>query len=54
MMSGPAIAVNPPKAFKNVFTGSGNFWKNLIIESTTFRTDVLILKNCSPADARSA
>ena len=45
MISGPATAVIPPRAFKNVLTGAGNFWKNLIIPSTTSNTFVLILKN---------
>ena len=54
IMRGPAIAVNPPNTFNNVLTGSGSFWKNFMIASTTFNTFVLILKNCSPAPARSA
>ena len=53
-MSGPAIAVIPPNALRNVLTGPGSALKKLIIPSTTFKTFVLIFKNCSPTVARSA
>ena len=54
IISGPANAVNPPSAFRNVLTGPGSPWKNLIIPLTTSKTFVLIFKNCSPTPARSA
>ena len=54
IINGPAAAVINPRNPRTSLRGLGSLLVNLIIPSTTFINVVLIFKNCSPIDARSA